>query len=102
MFCNSITNALNLENIDIEGRNIRHRSSTISKIDIDSARYQRNIDIEVQNFDIVYSDIEENVDIEVQNFDIVISRYRRFLDIDKCYFDIFLRCRSFFIRYRMS
>jgi hypothetical protein len=31
MFCNSITNALNLENIDIEGRNIRYQSSTISK-----------------------------------------------------------------------
>ncbi len=31
MFFNSILNALNLENIDIEGRNIRYRSSTISK-----------------------------------------------------------------------
>ncbi len=27
MFCNSISNALNPENIDIEGRNIRYRSS---------------------------------------------------------------------------
>ncbi len=46
MFCNSISNALNLENIDIECRNIRYRCTKISKniryrsikIDIDSAR----------------------------------------------------------------
>jgi hypothetical protein len=31
MLWDSISNALNLENIDIEGRNIRYRSSTISK-----------------------------------------------------------------------
>ena len=31
MFCNSISKALNPENIDIECRNIRYRSSTISK-----------------------------------------------------------------------
>jgi hypothetical protein len=31
MFLNSISNALNLENIDIEGSNIRYRFSTISK-----------------------------------------------------------------------
>ena len=31
MICNSISNALNLENVDIEGRNIRYRATTISK-----------------------------------------------------------------------
>ena len=49
-----------------------------------------------------HHDIEETSISKCKTSILVYTDIEDFLDIDKCSFDIYIRCQSFFIRYRMS